>query len=144
MFSDDDESADSVRPRSDSESSEEKKYPSIKIFRRNATGNEKPLRVIEGPNTGIIRFAQIQVYPPKGWIIVAQPGFVNVQEPKGAFIGVWSMDDNGDVPPRWIIGGPKSTLKKPRGVVLNPKNKELIVADMRLNSVLTFYFPEIF
>ncbi len=35
-------------------------------------------------------------------------------------------------------------MKKPRGVALNPKHKELIVSDMRLNTVLTFYFPEIF
>ena len=40
--------------------------------------------------------------------------------------------------------GPKSTLKKPRGVVLDAKNKEMIIADMRLNAVLTYYFPEIF
>jgi len=43
-----------------------------------------------------------------------------------------------------IEHGPNSLLKKPRGVALNPKNKELIIADMRLNSVLTYYFPEIF
>jgi hypothetical protein len=30
------------------------------------------------------------------------------------------------------------------GVVLDSKHKELIVADMRLNAVLTYYFPEIF
>jgi len=33
---------------------------------------------------------------------------------------------------------------KPRGVAINPANKEIVVADMSLNSVLTFYFPEIF
>ena len=59
-------------------------------------------------------------------------------------MGVWSVTDTGDVPPRWKIAGPKSTMKKPRGVVLDPKHKELIVADMRLNAVLTYYFPEIF
>ncbi len=52
---------------------------------------------------------------------------------------------HGGVAPRWKIPtGPASTLKKPRGVVLDPKNKELIVADMRLNAILTYYFPEIF
>lgn len=44
------------------------KQPSIAIFSRTASGNAKPLRVIEGPQTEIIRFSQIQVYPPKGWI----------------------------------------------------------------------------
>ena len=73
------------------------------------------------------------------------PG-VELIEPEGTFIGVWSINDNGDVPPRWKIPGgtAKSVMKKPRGVVLNPKHKELIVADMRLNAVLTYYFPEAF
>lgn len=31
-----------------------------------------------------------------------------------------------------------------RGVAVNPKNKELIVSDKRLNAVLMFYFPEMF
>ena len=35
-------------------------------------------------------------------------------------------------------------MKKPRGVVLNPKHKEIIVADMRLNAVLSFSIPEMF
>ena len=59
-------------------------------------------------------------------------------------MGIWSINDNGNVAPRWMIGGPRSGLKKPRGVALDPENKEVIVADMRLNAVLTYYFPEIF
>jgi len=39
---------------------------------------------------------------------------------------------------------PKTTLKKPFGVVLHPKNKEVIISNMRLNGVLTFSVPEIF
>jgi len=35
-------------------------------------------------------------------------------------------------------------MKKPRGVALDAKHREVIVSDMRLNAVLTFYFPEIF
>ena len=37
-----------------------------------------------------------------------------------------------------------STLIKPRGVALIPQHKEVLVADMSLNSVLVYYFPEIF
>jgi hypothetical protein len=114
------------------------------IFERTANGNAKPLRVIRGPNTGITRMTQMQVYSPGGWIVATQPGEADVQEPEGAFVGVWSIYDEGDTPPRWVIGGPKSRLKKPRGVVLNPKNKEMIVADMRVNAVFTYSFPELF
>ena len=74
-----------------------------------------------------------------------RPGESADMEPEGAFIGVWSINDNGDVPPRWKINAnAKSAMKKPRGVVLDPKNKEMIVADMRLNSIITYYLPEIF
>ena len=114
------------------------------IFNRTDQGNVKPKAVIAGPNTQITRINQIQMYPPKGLIIAAQPGGAGVEPKEPVFIGIWSIHDKGDVAPRWKLGGPKSGLKKPRGVALNPKHKELIVADMRLNSVLTFYFPEIF
>ena len=114
------------------------------LFRRTDNGNAKPLGVIAGPKTGIVRINQIQMQPFKGWIIATQPGKYEEQEPEGVFVGVWSIRDRGDVPPRWKLGGPKSGMKKPRGAVLNPKHKELIVADMRLNTILTYYFPEIF
>ena len=62
-----------------------------------------------------------------------------------AFVGVWSnLRDNGDAPPRWTIGGPYGVLKQPRGIDLDARNKSVIITDKVLNSVLTFYFPEIF
>lgn len=129
----------------DSDVGGSKDVGSLLIYNRTDDGNVKPRAVITGPKTAIRHIAQLQVYPPKGWIVAAQQGSCcDEEEPKDAFVGVWSIHDNGDVPPRWTIRGPKSTLKKPRGVALNPKNKELVIADMRLNSVLTYYFPEIF
>jgi hypothetical protein len=116
----------------------------ILIFDRTANGNTKPRGVIHGPKTQITRINQLQAYGPKGWIVAAQPGFIDQQVPKDVFIGIWSIHDNGDVPPRWKLGGDKVVMLKPRGVVLNPKHKEIMVADMRLNAVLTYYFPEIF
>lgn len=114
------------------------------IFNRTDEGNVKPRAVIGGPKSGIIRINQIQMYPPKGLIIAAQPGAIDMQEPEGVFVGIWSIHDNGDVPPRWKIGGRKSVMIKPRGVAIDPRHKEIFVADMRLNAVLTFYVPEIF
>ena len=98
--------------------------------------------MIQGPRTGLLTIDQFHVYSSRGWIVV--PEAIKENEPEGAFVGIWSVNDNGDVPPRWKIGGPKSMIKKPRGLALDPKNKTIIVADMRLNAVLTFYFPEIF
>jgi hypothetical protein len=114
------------------------------IFNRTDDGNVKPRDVIKGPKSGITRITQMVLYPQRKEIIASQPGEIDQMEPKDAFIGVWSEDDKGDVPPRWRIDTKgNTTLKKPRGVVLDPKHKELIFSDMRINAVLTFYFPEI-
>ncbi len=120
------------------------RYGGMVIFDRNASGNAKPRGLIQGPKTGIVRILQLQVYSPKAEIIATQPGRPDAEEPEGVYVGVWNINDAGDVPPRWKLAGPKSTLKKPRGVVLDPKHQEMIIADMRLNSLLTYYFPEIF
>lgn len=115
------------------------------IYNRTDDGNVKPRGVIIGPKSGLGSLNQILIYSPKGWIVAAQTGdSYGILEPEGVFVGVWSIHDSGDVAPRWKLAGPRSTIKKPRGVALNPKDKELIIADMRLNAVLTYYFPEIF
>jgi hypothetical protein len=66
-------------------------------------------------------------------------------EPENAFLGIWSYADNGDVPPMFKIPVSATTqLKKPFGVVLNKKDKEVIISDMRNQGVLVFSVPEIF
>jgi hypothetical protein len=115
----------------------------IRIYNRTASGDDKPLRIIKGPRTGIIRALQMQVTEP-GWIVMTQPGESGTFDPGNTFVGIWSIEDNGDVPPRWKLAGPKSSLIKPRGVGIVPQHKEILVADMSLNSVLVYYFPEIF
>jgi hypothetical protein len=113
------------------------------IFNRTDQGNAKPVRVIRGSNTGIVRINQMALHPEKGWIVATMPGRGDQREPEGVFVGIWNVEDNGDVPPRWKIGA-QDGLKKPRGVTIDPANKEIIVADMAQNWILTYYFPEIF
>ncbi|MEE8176391.1 MAG: hypothetical protein V3T65_00170 [Acidobacteriota bacterium] len=118
--------------------------PRFLIFNRTDQGNVKPKAIIGGPKSGFRRLGgPITVYPPKGWIIASDRGQGGLVSDV-AYVGVWSIHDNGDVPPRWRIGGPNGVLQMPRGVTLDPKNKSLIVSDKRLNAVMTFYFPELF
>ena len=114
------------------------------IFGRTDQGDVAPRGIIAGDRTGLHIINQIQIYGPKGWIIATQSTTDTESEPEGVFVGVWSIRDNGDIPPRWKIAGPRTRLKKPRGVALNPRDKELIVADMPQNAVFTYYFPDIF
>ncbi len=118
--------------------------PALLIFNRTDNGEVKPRAVIAGPHTGIQSLHQLQLYPDRGWIVASQFLFGDEQKPGTYFVGIWSINDAGDIPPRWKLGGPKTTLKRVRGVVVNPKYKEIIIADMVLNAALTYYFPEIF
>jgi hypothetical protein len=133
----------------------EKKYPrnnpyrggrdTLLIFDRKASGEVTPLRIIRGEKTGIYANRQLQVYPKGGWIIVSQITDGGISVPEDTFVGVWSIYDSGDVPPRWRIDGkPSNILVKPRGVAFDAKHKEVLVSDMRLNAVLTFALPEMF
>jgi hypothetical protein len=58
------------------------------------------------------------------------------------YVGVWSEDDSGDVPPRFTIA--KGSRYMPRRLTLDPKKKTVIVGDKYLNSVMTFSLPELF
>ena len=116
----------------------------FRIYDRTASGNAKPLRVIGGPKSGFMDLSgPFTLYPPKGWIIAGDRGEGGLASNK-AYLGVWSVHDNGDVPPRWRVGGPNGIFEMPRGVAVNAKHKEVIVSDKRLNAVLTFSFPELF
>lgn len=122
----------------------ERNDPRFEIYNRTDEGNAKPLRVIGGPKSGFRQLGgPFAVYPPKGWIIASDRGHGELVSDI-AYVGVWSVEDNGDVPPRWRFGGPNGVLKMPRGITLDPKNKNVLVSDKRLNAVMTFAFPELF
>ena len=116
----------------------------IVMFNRSDSGEVKPRAVISGSHTGMETIKQLVVYPEKGYIFVSQSLPNNELKPGAYFVGVWSINDSGNVPPRWKIGGPKSELIRPRGVALNLKHKEVMVPDMLRNAVLTYYLPELF
>jgi hypothetical protein len=101
---------------------------SILIFDRLANGNAKPLRVITG-GTGGGRPAAVY----DGLIFAGT---------RGGGVGVWSVNDNGAVNPRWTIGA--GLLKQLRGVAIDAKHQEVIITDKELNVVLTYHVPEIF
>ena len=114
------------------------------FFNRTDSGNVRPINVIQGPNTQIDRINQIRIYPQAGHLIAAMPGQQGLMEPPRVFVGVWNIDDNGDVAPKYRIFGDETLMKKPFGLALNPVHKEIYVSDMRLNGIVTFFFPELF
>jgi hypothetical protein len=106
----------------------------IAMFPRTASGDARPLRVI----TGLAGSQNTTVDPDRGLIFVVQLG-----ENTG-YVGVWGVEDSGNVPPRFVIGGPNGTLFDPRGLALDVKHQSVLVSDKQLNAVLTYHVPEIF
>jgi hypothetical protein len=131
--------------------------PTLRIWDRTASGDTPPRSVItipkgiynpeaasgqQGGGGGSTQTALMAVNPDSGMV------FVNVRV-GGRFrledyVGVWSVFDNGEVAPRWTIGGPDNLLKDVRGIALDPKNKQVMISDKTHNAVFTFHVPEAF
>jgi DNA-binding beta-propeller fold protein YncE len=133
----------------------------IAFFNRTDTGNVAPVGEIKGRHTGI-RDEPWELYIHKGKIFLAasnhlhvnvysgvtlKEGFTKIPEdpwlnPELGFIGVWSVRDRGDTPPRAIIKGPFSQLVHPTGLALNEKDGEVYVTDSIRNGLFTFLVPD--
>jgi hypothetical protein len=118
------------------------------IFDRTAAGDASPLRIIRGGKT-MLSYTQMlmTIYPPKGWIYAAVWGSNwagTDQSSERALVGVFHISDNGNVAPRYTIGGPNGILRQARGVTLDVPHKTVIVSDKKLNGVFSFEFPELF
>lgn len=124
-----------------------KRGSQLLIFNRTDNGNVKPRAVIAGPKTGLMDGDagndQLRIYAPKGSIFVlySRKGAGEGEGGDDGVLAVWNIQDQGDVPPRWALGGPKSKVSGLR-LALNPKAKEVFVAaETRLQA---YYVPEFF
>jgi hypothetical protein len=127
----------------------------ILMFNRTDNGDVAPRAMIAGPHTGIIKIRQIVADEARGQIFVTAKNnyeFYHTDDirpspwdpDRTGFIGVWSVNDDGDVPPRGVIKGPASGLVWPAGVAINPASHELYTIDSVSNALFTFSVPEYF
>jgi DNA-binding beta-propeller fold protein YncE len=136
------------------------------IFGRTDQGDVAPRGVIAGPHTGIVRPWQLAMDAAQGRVYVAAINNENhppyqLEKPRTdlgrdaelpspwnsgtlGFVGVWDVNDTGDVPPRAVIKGHGSFLVHPAGVSLNPKDGEVYVTDSVRNGLYTFLAPTFF
>ena len=127
----------------------------ILIFNRTDSGDVAPRAMIAGPRTGIIKIRQVVADEARGQIFVTVKNNYEFYRPADArpspwdpdrtgFIGVWSVNDSGDVPPRGVIKGPASGLVWPAGVAIDPASHEVFTIDSVSNALFTFTMPEFF
>ena len=132
------------------------------IFNRTDNGNAKPRAIIRGPG------GNFRLIPSKGWIVAANGGGGGDDDDddgargargggargggggearggagggRGGGISVWSITDNGNVPPLFRLTNPNGAIGGGR-VALNPKEKEVILGGRTF--VTIYSFPELF
>jgi len=95
----------------------------ILFFSRDASGEEAPIRVIQGPKTKIGYIDNVEVDPIHDEVFTAVPR-------KNAIL-VFRRDVGGNVAPIRIIHGPKTKLSYPWRVMVDVKNDLLVVLNAR-------------
>ena len=115
------------------------------IFDRTAEGNTKPKAIIRGPRSQVGSNGNVAI-SPTGMILTRCTGDA---------VCAWSINDNGDVPPRWKIPVKQISGYRISGLALDPAHKEIIFSaggwgkgdyppSGIMNAVFTFSWPELF
>ena len=135
----------------------------ISIYRKTAVGDEKPLRVIQGPTTGLAdphgifidsQNHEIFVTNHGSWHLVetgvsqsTEDWFSRLEIPslvpsrarfEAPSIRIYSRIANGDSAPLRTIQGPRTKLNLPLGIYVDRERNEIAVANDGGNSILFF------
>ena len=135
------------------------------IFNRTDSGNVKPRAFLRPPkNAGI---GGVFIYPEKGLLFASvsprdnedsrnanegrAPAGVDDNRSYGQYsenkyLGVWSVNDTGETPPRWTIATPPNgPLRDPVGTaVVDAKRQDVFIPDRYTNAIYIYHVPEIF
>ncbi len=118
--------------------------PAIEVYRKKASGDEKPLREIRGESTRLSDSHGIAIDEKNKLLFVNNWG--NISDYKipgtGRFelpsIAVYPLEATGDASPLRVIQGPKTQLNWPGTMSLDPDTGNLYVANDIGNSILVF------
>jgi len=125
---------------------------SIVVYRKQATGNDKPQREIVGGDTQLKDPHGIALDTKNKLIFVSNFGNAQVHEPGssgrrgtdtyGRFeppsISVYPLDAKGNVKPLWTIEGPLTRMNWPSHIAVHEERQELFVANDADDSILVF------
>jgi DNA-binding beta-propeller fold protein YncE len=114
------------------------------VYRKEASGTEKPLRRLEGTQTHLQDPHGIALDPKNGLMFITNHGSVNERQKVGTgrfnppSITVYPIKAEGNTPPLRIIQGPKTQLNWPAAMAFDPEKDELYVANDGGDSLLVF------
>lgn len=117
--------------------------PQVAVYRKNASGEDKPIRALEGTRTRLEDAHGIAVDTKNGWMFVSNHGSGSNPKIKGGWfnppsITVYPLKASGDVAPIRIIAGPKTQMNWPAHIYLDTERGELYAANDAADSILVF------
>jgi hypothetical protein len=119
--------------------------PGILIFNRTDDGDVAPRAMITGPHTGIYALKGFAIIPERKELIatVETPGVQVTRNVGEAFVGIWNVTDNGDVPPKATIKGQTTQIIAPRGAAVDFQHQEIFIIDKVQNAFFTYSWQKI-
>ena len=118
--------------------------PKVMVYSKTATGDDKPLRVLEGEHTLLYDTHGIAIDEKRNLMFVGSWGNSSNYKVAGSgkfyppSINVYPLDASGDTAPLRVIQGPKTQLDWAGGITLDPDTGELYVANDVGGSILVF------
>jgi hypothetical protein len=118
--------------------------PQVEVYRKTASGKEKPLRIVSGESTRLSDVHGIAIDEKNKLLFVTNWG--NISDPlvagTGRFelpsISIYPLDANGDTSPLRVIQGPKTQLDWPGNMSIDPESGDVYVANDMGHSILVF------
>ena len=118
--------------------------PQVAVYPKTASGNDKPLRSLQGESTRLSDVHGIAIDPKNkllyatNWGHVSDyriPGTGRFEDPS---ISAYPLNADGDTSPLRTIQGPKTQMDWPAQMTIDPETGDLFVANDMGHSVLVF------
>lgn len=115
----------------------------VVVYRKTATGDEKPLRRLEGPRTKLGGVHGIAIDTKRSLMFLANHGNFHARGNTGgriepSSITVYLLDVSGDTAPLRVLQGPRTQLNWPALIYADADHGELYIANDGDDSVLVF------
>jgi 6-phosphogluconolactonase (cycloisomerase 2 family) len=119
--------------------------PQVAIYSKTASGNDKPVRLIQGPKTRFSDVHGIAIDSKNKLLYVSNWGNVSDYKVAGSgrfeppSISVYSTTADGDTAPLRLIQGSKTQLDWPGAMSVDPDSGDLYVANDMGQSLIVFH-----
>jgi len=119
--------------------------PQVAVYRKGASGDEKPIRLLQGDRTllsdahGIAIDTKNKLLFVNNWGNISNYKVIGTGRFEAPSITVYDLKANGDTAPLRVIQGPRTQLNWPAAMSLDPDTGDLYVANDMGQSIVVFH-----